>query len=121
MGGELREIVDAAQIGRIFALCAILLPVCGLLLGAWFGKRRQQMQRGAITGLLIGLLGPLNWLMWRIYNAITDAVGLDRVSNLAINLLLFLIVGALIGIGAGMVRHRFHPSAESEAPDSHTQ
>ncbi len=96
--GELREIVDAEAVGRWFALLAVAGPLAGALIGALAGKDRR---RGARTGFLIGLVGPLNWLLWRVYNALTDRIGLDRVSNVVINLILFVAVGAAIGIWLG--------------------
>src|SRR5947209_4269913 len=120
MGGELREIVDAGQVGRAFALAAIILPLLGLAVGAWWGRGRQQLRRGALFGLLIGLLGPLNWLLWYVYNRITDSVGLDTVRNLVINLVLFLAVGAIIGTGIGLASRRLRPPADTEPPTDNT-
>jgi len=97
--GELREIVDIAAVERLFQLLAIVGPIAGLVIGAAIGKRRDHLRSGALTGLLIGLLGTLNWLLWRVYNGLTDANGLDSVKGLAINLVLFVIVGVVLGFG----------------------
>ena len=114
MGGDLREIVDAEQVGRVFAILAIALPPLCMLCGWWYGGRRGIRRLGAVYGLLFGLLGPLNWALWRMYNAITDAVGLDTVRNLAINLVVFLVIGVLVGVGAGYAIRRM-----PAAPDQH--
>jgi Na+/proline symporter len=108
MGGEMREIVDAGEIGSLFTILAIVLPPICLLIGWWNGSRRKDARRGAILGLLVGLLGPLNLLMWRIYNAITDTIGLDTVRNLVINLILFLVSGGVIGVVAGIAIRRIN-------------
>ena len=50
-----------------------------------------------ITGLLIGLLGPANWLLWHIYNGIEDHYGLDSVKAMLINLALFAALGLIVG------------------------
>jgi len=97
--GELREIVDIASIERLFQSLAILGPIAGLVIGAAIGCRRQSLRHGALSGLLIGLLGTLNWLLWRVYNGLTDANGLDSVKGLAINLVLFVAVGVVLGFG----------------------
>ena len=118
MGGDMREIVDADQVTRLFTILAIVLPPLCLLIGWLYGSRNQNQRRGAILGLLAGLLGPLNWLMWRIYNAITDAIGLDTVRNLVVNLILFLVSGAVIGVVAGFaIRRTRGVQPASDPPD----
>jgi hypothetical protein len=118
MGAEMREMVDAEQVGRLFAALALALPPLGLLFGWWYGSRLGSRRRGAIYGLLAGLIGPLNWCMWRLYNAITDSVGLDTVRNLVINLVLFVVVGTVIGIGSGLISRRVAiASGRPPAPD----
>lgn len=97
--GDLREIVEQGTVEHLFLLLGILGPVVGLALGAALGSRRQRLRQGMLNGLLIGLLGTLNWLLWRVYNSLTDANGLDSVKGLAINLVLFVGVGMLLGVG----------------------
>src|SRR5262245_5842336 len=75
--GELREIVEMGTVERWFALLAVVGPVIGTIVGAAAGSRKGQPKRGAVGGLLVGLLGTLNWLLWRLYNVITDTNGLD--------------------------------------------
>ncbi len=104
--GELREIVDIEAVGRLFALLAMVGPVAGLLLGAAGGARKQDARGGAGRGLLIGLFGPLNWLLWRVFNLLTDRNGLDTVQNVLINLALFVVVGAVIGALWGLALRR---------------
>ncbi|MCW3096165.1 MAG: hypothetical protein JWL77_1783 [Chthonomonadaceae bacterium] len=97
--GELREIVDIAAVERLFLILAVLCPIAGLTIGAAVGSRRQHVRQGAVSGLLFGLLGTLNWMLWHAYNVLTDANGLDSVKGLAINLVLFVAVGAALGFG----------------------
>jgi uncharacterized membrane protein len=101
----MRELVDAEQVGKLFLVLAVALPALGIGVGLWYG-RREGRRRGALYGSLVGLIGPLNLILWRVYNGITDAVGLDTVRNLVINLVLFVVVGALIGVGAGFAIRR---------------
>lgn len=104
--GEFKEIVDANAVGRLFAVLAVVLPVFCMGLGALLGARKQSARGGALRGLAIGLIGPLNWLLWKMYNALTDRNGLDSVRNLAINFALFVLIGAIIGVGIGLWQRR---------------
>jgi cation transporter-like permease len=95
---EMREIVTIEQMDRLFLLLAIAVPILGAVIGAALGGKKGRAQQGLIKGLLIGLLGPLNLVLWKVYNAITNRLGLDSVKNLLVNLALF----AALGIGAGL-------------------
>lgn len=121
MGGDMREIVDVEQVGRLFAALALVLPPLCLLCGWWYGGRRQMHRRGALVGLLLGLLGPLNYGLWHIYNRITDSVGLDTVRNLAINLVLFVVLGAVIGVGVGLAARHFGAAPTGHQPTDETE
>jgi uncharacterized protein YneF (UPF0154 family) len=121
MGGDLREIVDTEQASRLFSLLALLLPPLCLLCGLWYGGRHGNQRRGAVNGLLVGVLGPLNWVLWRVYNAITEANGLDTVRNLVINLVVFLAVGAVAGIIAGVFIRRNKSAPEEVPPTDNSQ
>lgn len=115
--GELREIVDIASVERLFLLLAVLGPVAGLVIGAVVGRRRNRVRQSSLAGLLLGLLGTLNWLLWRVYNILTDANGLDSVKGLAINLTLFLMTGAILGFGYSGWRKRMSAvSVPEETP-----
>jgi hypothetical protein len=113
---DLHEIVTVAQVEKLFALLAMAVPLAGLAIGALAGARRRQTGRGAMLGLGIGLIGPLNWLLWHLYNALTDRNGLDTVLNLAINLVLFLILGAGIGAGIRFTWNRFALPSTTDSP-----
>lgn len=41
--------------------------------------------------------------MWRLFNAITNALGLQSVTNLVVELALFAIIGGLMGIATARV------------------
>lgn len=112
--GELREIVEAQTVERWFAVLAIVGPILGLLIGATVGARRGAGKAGAVSGLLVGLLGTLNWLCWRLYNALTDANGLDTVKNVVINGVVFVAIGAVIGSVTGYLRRRTIASPEGD-------
>lgn len=86
----MQEIITAKQVDALFVVLAISGPIIGAGIG-WARDRR------ALTGLLWGLLLTANWVLWRIYNAITDRLGLDTVRNLLVNLALFAVLGAIAG------------------------
>ena len=96
---QMQELVTARQVNSLFLILAVGAPILGLFLGAVIGAQQKKPMKGAWTGLFIGLLGPLNLILWNIYNLITDHLGLDTVKNLLVNLALF--VGG--GIAAGLI------------------
>lgn len=98
---DLREIADPQAIGKLFALLALLIPLLAAVIGGALGKRRGDAKQGAISGFSAGLLAPLNWVLWRLYNAITDSAGIDTVRNVVVNAVLFAGVGLGIGVGLG--------------------
>ena len=110
---EMREIVTVEQVNRLFLLLAIAGPIVGLLLGAAFGARRRQTRSWAISGFLVGLLCVLNLVVWKVYNLLTDRMGLDTVKNLFVNLALFVGLGAIAGLVYGYyARRRGGPLSE---------
>ncbi|MCS6949428.1 MAG: hypothetical protein RMM06_04805 [Armatimonadota bacterium] len=86
----MQEIITAQQVDRVFLILAIVGPLVGAAVGWARGRRTLQ-------GLLWGMLLTANWLLWRVYNAITDRLGLDTVRNLLVNLALFVTLGVVAG------------------------
>jgi hypothetical protein len=115
--GELREIVEIAAIERLFLMLAVLGPIAGLVIGTVIGRRRRRLREYTISGLLVGLLGTLNYLLWRVYNALTDANGLDSVKGLGINLALFVAVGTALGFGYTVWLRRTPPVPSQDEID----
>lgn len=103
---DLHEIVDLHTVDRVFILLAIVVPILGAVSGAWWGRLSGRMRYGLIVGISLGMLGPLNLLLWHIYNLITARNGLDTVRNLQINLLVFIATGAVIGLTIGIILKR---------------
>jgi hypothetical protein len=104
MDPYMREIVDVATVERVLVLLAVLAPVIAVGVGALAGARTCGSLLGAAKGLSVGMLGPLCWGLWRLYSYLvrydpaTGYVGLHRVTVLALNLGIFIVVGALLGI-----------------------
>lgn len=113
---ELREIVTVEQVEHWFIVLAVALPIVGAAIGAALGARKQNLGRGALAGFAAGLLGPLNLLLWHTYNGITDRLGLDRVSNLLVNVALFIGLGGVAGFVLGILsRRRLSPESAPAA------
>src|SRR5579862_6948433 len=100
---EMHELVTVDQMNRLFLLLAVALPVTGLVVGAALGARSKAAASGAAKGFVVGLLGPLNLLLWTMYNALTNRMGLDTVKNLLVQLAIFVVLGGLLGLIAGRI------------------
>src|ERR1043166_6687676 len=90
----MRELIDLAAVERLFIVLAVALPVLAIAGGALLRARGHRPGRV----LLLGLLGPANWLLWRIYNGIEDHYGLDSVKAMLLNLALFVALGVVTGM-----------------------
>jgi hypothetical protein len=106
---EMREIVTMEQANALFLALAVAAPLLGVVIGAVIGGRYKNTQAGALKGLVVGMLGPLNLLLWKTYNGITDRMGLDTVKNLLVQLALFAGLGLTVGLIAGVYRRRSGP------------
>lgn len=109
----MEELITVEQTERAVAVLAVALPAAGLLIGAIVGAIRRSLGRGLVLGLLCGLAGPGIWLLWRLYNSIVGAYGLDSVRGLFINLALFLSIGLVIGLMVGVLWRRLGGPAQA--------
>jgi hypothetical protein len=115
--GELREIVDLKQIEKLFLVLAVLLPAAGAALGVL--RAQKAGGQGAVQrGLMWGCLGPLNYALWRMYSMLTARSGLDSLSNLLVNLVLFVGIGAGVGWLFGKTRHKVTEASSPEYRNS---
>src|SRR5205809_985964 len=95
---DMREIVTMEQVNSLFLWLAVGLPILGIILGGVIGVRMGNPRSGALKGFCLGVIGPLNLLFWKMYNAITDRLGLDSVKNLLVQLALFIAIGITGGL-----------------------
>lgn len=115
---EMREIITLEEANRLFLIAAIALPALGLVIGAFWGFRIRRVVPGALSGLAVGLIGPVNLLLWNVYNLITNRLGLDTVKNLLVNLGLFLLLGVITGVILGRWSNRRRADPPSALPDA---
>ncbi len=91
----MKELINAHQSHLLMLAVLVLAPLAGLVWGVW----AKRIGRGVGVGLVIGVG---NFLLWTLYNALTDKLGLDTVKNLLVNLGLFVGLGLLAGAGWGI-------------------
>jgi drug/metabolite transporter (DMT)-like permease len=91
------ELIDLQAVEKWFGILAVLAPIVGIGIGTAI-QFRSRRPGALVTGILIGLLGPANWLLWHIYNRIEDHYGLDSVKAMLINLALFAALGIAVGL-----------------------
>lgn len=96
----MKELINPVAAEKILVILAIAGPPAGLIIGVLWGLYKRRVVPAAAFGLIAGLLWPLVYLMWRLYNTITNVIGLDKVSNLFVQLAMFAILGMLLGIAA---------------------
>ena len=101
----MKELISPAQANAIFG---VALPALGVLLSGAALAIKKERRLALILGGPLVLAG----LLWWVYSAITNALGLDTVLNLLVNFALFLA----IGIGLGLAWRRFTPSPDAPLP-----
>jgi hypothetical protein len=109
----IKELVTRGQadvaFGVVLVLGLILLPVA-----AFVARRRGKSPLQA--ALAFGGPPMLVGVLWRVYNAITDRIGLDTVANLLINLVLFVVIGAACGVGWVVLTRRRPDGSGGDTP-----
>ena len=104
------ELITDAQANALLLAVLIIGLVAGPV-AAVVARRRggDALQAGLLAG------GPpvLLFVLWCVYSAITERLGLDSVVNLLVNLALFVVVGGLCGVGWAFLaaRRGAEPSA----------
>src|SRR5580700_11242665 len=87
----MKELITIEQMNHIMLAFIVIAPVVGVVLGA-IAKR---VKTYGLAGLAIGVG---NYILWTVYSAITNRLGLDTVLNLAVNLGLFIVIGIVVGV-----------------------
>jgi len=117
---DYHEIVDLKQFACVVQALAIVVPVLAVLIGLIAGAARRRLAAGLGKGVAIGLLGPIIYGLWLMYNHLirydpqTGTVGLHRVSVLLLNVAVFAVVGVLLGLAYRRVFGRGLESPRSD-------
>ncbi len=100
----MHELIDLGKFElALQILAAVTLPI-GLIIGTYLGRVRGAMRTQIIRGAAVGLAGPIIYLLWRYYRWMvrldpeSGYVGLHRPGVLAVNVGVFIIVGAILGL-----------------------
>jgi len=100
----MHELIDLGKFElALQIIAAATLPV-GLIVGICLGHARRGMRLQIIRGAAVGLLGPIIYALWCYYRWMvrlepeTGYVGLHRPGVLALNVGVFIIAGALLGL-----------------------
>ncbi len=118
------ELITIEQAEAVLRALIWLGPLVGALIGLIAGLVRKCPVLGLWQGVAVGLLGPVIYGLWRFYsymtryNPETGEAGLHKVWVHAVNALIFVIVGVVLG----MIYRRFvFPECEAPAkPDAQT-
>lgn len=94
----MKQLIDPGAVERVMLFIAVAGPLVGLIIGALVGAHEKCAARRVIAGVLLGGIGPLVYWMWRLYGIVTNALGLDSVANLVVELVMFAVIGAIVGI-----------------------
>ncbi|MCD6360966.1 MAG: hypothetical protein J7M38_08875 [Armatimonadetes bacterium] len=99
----MQELVTVEQADALIRILAWGGPMAGVVIGTIWGGMRRRLLTGAARGFAVGLLGPIVWLMWLLYcwmvryNPATGEAGLQSVATMALNALIFLTAGIVLG------------------------
>ncbi len=96
----MKELMDRAMVERVMLFLAIGGPLVGLIIGIMLGAHKRCSLPTVAVGTLTGALGSVAYGMWKAYNAIADALGLDSVAALALQAAMFAAVGCILGVVA---------------------
>lgn len=91
----MNELITQRQADVLFGV-VLALGVIAAPMAAFVARRRRQS--APMAALAVGGPPVLVGLMWRVYNVVTDRLGLDTVKNLIVNAALFVLVGAICGV-----------------------
>lgn len=105
----MKEIVEVETVDAYLRLAALVLLATGACLLVVGGLAKGRLAFWARRASAVGLAGPIVFGMWRLYSYLvrydpkSGYFGLQSVKVLLLCILLFVVVGALLGIGAAFL------------------
>lgn len=93
----MKQLIVPESVERALLFLAVCGPLVGVVVGTIVGAHEKRAAPKIIAGGLIGALGTVVYGMWHVYGAITSGLGLDSLTNLGLQLVLFAAFGAALG------------------------
>jgi len=116
----MHELIDLGKFELALQLfAAATLPV-GLIVGTYLGRAHGAMRKYMIRGAALGLLGLIIYALWCYYRWMvrlepeSGYVGLHKPGMLALNVGVFIIVGALLGLAYTKIFRGDAPSRKEQ-------
>jgi len=108
----MHELVDLDKFDLAVRVVGLVGLPLGLLIGAVFGQLRGEIRWYLGRGIALGLVGPMIYGLWCYYrwtvrlDPTTGYVGLHKFSTLWVNIGVFAVVGAILGLIYGRILRR---------------
>jgi len=108
-------LLNSDLIETFFIALLFLTPLSALLIYVLFRKRVHKFETFSKILILIGLIGPVNLILWSVYNTIENHFGLDSIVALIINFAIFVCIGLAAGL---LLRRWLRGKSFSQTSDS---
>ncbi|MHB9037605.1 MAG: hypothetical protein ACYC64_13135 [Armatimonadota bacterium] len=99
----MKELIAPDMVERVMLFLAVAGPIVGLIVGLFLGAHERCSWPRMIGGILVGALGTVAYGMWRVYGFITNALGLDSIANLALQFVMFVVLGVILGTASAKI------------------
>jgi len=105
----MHELIDLGKFELALQLFAAATLPIGLIVGTCLGRVRGEMRSQIIRGAAVGLLGPIIYALWCCYRWTvrlepeSSYVGLHKPGIIALNVAVFIVAGALLGLVYGRI------------------
>lgn len=94
----MKELITKEQLDMVLRVIAIAFPITGAVTGVAVGAVRKRLFANAVFGLILGSIGTVVFVLWRVYNWSGSRYGYTSVVNLLIQFILCLVLGIVAGI-----------------------
>ena len=108
----LNVLLDPRIVRGVFWFLAVVTPVAGVVLAVWAERRVPRGAGGRRRGLtrnplfwVLSASGPLLGILWIVFNAIENSLGLDSIVGFLIVIGLFCVVGFGLSLFLWYGRH----------------